>query len=378
MKKFKLLLFFILCYNLIIAQIPNGYYNSAQGLSGTPLKAALNSIIDNHTAYPYSSSSTDVWDILQQTDEDPNNSLNVILLYSGRSEPKANRVGSSGATSTAWNREHVWAKSHGGFGTSTGAGTDAHHLRPSDESVNSNRGNLDFDNGGTPHPEATGCKYDSDSWEPRDEVKGDVARMIFYMATRYEGAGSDPDLEVNDLVNNLTNPYHGKLTTLVQWHYQDTVDNFERNRNNIIYSFQGNRNPYIDHPEYVTYIFDSTFTGLNIIKPEPTNHVTNFERLYNVKLNWQDQNTGVLPTNFLIVRSHLGFNQITNPVDGINYPDASNYLNVGFGIENVIFPNCNKNTMYYFKIFPYTNLNGTINYKTGNSVPQISFTTPNQ
>ena len=71
-----------------------------------------------------------------------------------------------------WNREHVWAKSHGNFGTTAGAGTDLHHLRATDVSVNSSRGNLDFDNGGVNHSEATECKYDSDSWEPRDSVKG--------------------------------------------------------------------------------------------------------------------------------------------------------------------------------------------------------------
>ncbi|RTZ86985.1 MAG: hypothetical protein DSY95_02865, partial [SAR324 cluster bacterium] len=96
-----------------------------------------------------------------------------------------------------WNREHTWAKSHGGFGTNPPAGTDLHHLRPCDVTVNSSRGNLHFDTGGSPVSDSsrygqsgtfpTGCSKDGDSWEPRDEVKGDVARMIFYMATRYEG-----------------------------------------------------------------------------------------------------------------------------------------------------------------------------------------------
>lgn len=139
-----------------------------------------------------------------------------------------------------------------------GAGTDIHHLRPTDMSVNSTRNNLDFDNGGKEHTEALGNYYDSDSWEPRDEVKGDVARMLFYMAVRYEGDVSDePDLELNNVVNNGSAPYHGKLSVLLQWHQQDPVDASERRRNEIIYSdYQHNRNPFIDHPEWVSAIWN--------------------------------------------------------------------------------------------------------------------------
>src|SRR5690606_23864492 len=128
---------------------------------------------------------------LQDTDEDPNNPNNVVLLYSGVSRSKAQH----GGDPDDWNREHTWAKCHGDFGTSPGPGTDVHHLRPTDVNVNSTRGNKDFDNGGSPVDECDGCLSDGDSFEPRDEVKGDVARMIFYMAIRYEGDDSYPDLE---------------------------------------------------------------------------------------------------------------------------------------------------------------------------------------
>lgn len=188
----------------------------------------MHNIIDDHTEISYSS----VWTALRETDEDPNNSNNVILLYTGRSQSKF----TNGGNVNDWNREHVWAKSHGDFGTSMGAGTDLHHLRPTDVSVNGTRSNLDFDNGGNEHSEASGNYYDSDSWEPRDSVKGDVARMLFYMAVRYEGDSGELDLELNNKVNNGTAPYHGKLSVLLQWHKQDPVDNFERNRNEIIYT----------------------------------------------------------------------------------------------------------------------------------------------
>jgi endonuclease I len=257
------------------ADIPAGYYDDAEGKVGAELKAALHDIIKGHVEFPYTSSSTDVWDILKKTDRDPNNSDNVILLYTGRSQEKEYQDhGSSvdytqydngnGTYNDSWNREHVWAKSHGDFGTANGAGTDVHHIRPADRSVNSDRSNLDFDNGGGPHVEATGCRYDSDSWEPRDAVKGDVARMIFYMAVRYEGDNGEPDLEVVDYVTNWgypdypKYPIHGKLSTLLEWHFDDPVDDWERNRNDSIFTYQRNRNPFIDSSGFVTRIWIDT------------------------------------------------------------------------------------------------------------------------
>ncbi len=224
------------------------YYSSAMGKTGSQLKAALHNIIDDHVRLSYDN----VWVALRDTDQDPNNPNNVILLYTGRSQGKF----TNGGGVNDWNREHVWAKSHGNFGTSMGAGTDLHHLRPTDVSVNSARGNKDFDNGGSAHSECTLCRTDSDSWEPRPAVKGDVARMLFYMAVRYEGDSGELDLELNHYVNNGSSPYHGKLSTLLQWHKEDPVDAFERRRNDIIYTkYQKNRNPFIDHPEWAEQIF---------------------------------------------------------------------------------------------------------------------------
>ncbi len=224
------------------------YYTAAEGKTGSNLKSALHNIIDDHTTLSYS----EVWGALRNTDEDPANLNNVLLLYSGRSQSKF----TNGGGVDDWNREHVWAKSHGDFGTSQGAGTDLHHLRPTDVTVNSSRGNLDFDNGGSEHSEAPGNYYDGDSWEPRDEVKGDVARMIFYMAVRYEGDSGEVDLELNEYVNNGSAPYHGKISVLLEWHAEDPVDSREIRRNNIIFEdYQGNRNPFIDHPEWAEMIW---------------------------------------------------------------------------------------------------------------------------
>jgi endonuclease I len=233
----------------LFSQIPNGYYDGTTGLTGQDLKLKLHDIIKDHVEYSYD----DLRDfILRKTDEDPNNSNNVMLFYTGRSQAKT----TFGGGANDWNREHVWAKSHGDFGTTPPAGTDAHHMKPTDASVNSTRGNLDFDMGGNPVSEAPGCYVDSDSFEPRDAVKGDVARIIFYMATRYEGGSGEPDLEVVDRVNTSPSPEHGKLSVLLQWNQLDPPDDFERNRNDVIYyDYQHNRNPFIDHPEFVDAIW---------------------------------------------------------------------------------------------------------------------------
>ncbi|MGH3314446.1 MAG: endonuclease I family protein [Streptomyces sp.] len=225
------------------------YYQDAEGKTGEELKTALHTIISTGaTAISYDQ----VWDALKETDQDPDNTGNVILLYTGRSQSKD----SNGGDPDQWNREHVWAKSHGDFGTATGPGTDVHHLRPTDVSVNSTRGSKDFDAGGSEVEEAPGNFTDDDSYEPRDAVKGDVARMILYMDVRYEGEDSFPDLEANDAVNNGSQPLHGRLSVLKQWSEQDPPDAFEKNRNQVIFDkFQHNRNPFIDHPEWVGEIY---------------------------------------------------------------------------------------------------------------------------
>lgn len=225
------------------------YWAPAMGRSGAALESSLHTIISSGvTRLTYDQ----VWAALRETDQDPANPANVIELYTGDSISE----NANGGGVDQWNREHVWAKSHGDFGTATGPGTDLHHLRPEDVTVNSARGNLDFDEGGTQNAEAPGNYADSDSWEPRDAVKGDVARMIFYMSVRYEGGDGFPDLEVNDAVSNGTAPGHGRLSVLLQWNAQDPPSAFEMRRNDVIHAdFQGNRNPFIDHPEWASSIW---------------------------------------------------------------------------------------------------------------------------
>lgn len=238
------------------------YYANTSNLTGDSLKSALNTIIDGHTTLSYSQ----VWDALEITDEDPDNSGNVILFYTQRSQDKASRVGGTGANNDQndWNREHIWPKSHGFPSSGDDAYTDIHHLRPSDESVNSARGNLDFDDSsGSSISEAPGTVYDTDSFEPMDSLKGDVARMIFYMDVRYQGIDTSStgvgDLQISNFTGTATsssgNGYIGKLCTLLTWHNADPVDTVEETRNNKIYAIQGNRNPFIDYADWANDIY---------------------------------------------------------------------------------------------------------------------------
>lgn len=234
------------------------------------LRTAINGVISlNHKVLTYS----EVWTALTQTDEDPLNNNNVILLYKGTSLAKfSNGSGSQSSNPDNWNREHVWAKSHGFPSSSASAYTDIHHLRPTDISVNSSRGNLDFDYSDSALSEAPLNRVDSNSFEPRNAVKGDVARMTFYMDVRYEGADPQtPDLTLVDMLTSTGQPQLGKLCALLAWHEADPVDSYEQERNNRIYEFQGNRNPFIDHPEWVTKIFTNACDGTTPTDPvDPT------------------------------------------------------------------------------------------------------------
>ena len=232
------------------------YYSGTAGLRGTELKKTLQRIISKgYKRLTYK----DIWSALQYTDEDPGNKDNVILLYTGRSHDKNDRDGQPGSDNNSWNREHVWPKSLGFPNKGQYGYTDIHHIRPADKSVNSARGAKDFDNGGRVQSEAPDTFYDNDSWEPRDAIKGDIARMMFYMDTRYNGMDNNmPDLSLVNHTNSSTSDAElGVLCTLFDWHIKDPVDAFERRRNDRIYAVQKNRNPFIDNPQWVKLIWDA-------------------------------------------------------------------------------------------------------------------------
>jgi len=294
-----ILVLLFLC-SLLSAQIPEGYYDGTEGLTGEELKEALHNIIKDHVCFSYAS----LWDILKDTDRDPDNPDNVILIYTGWSVDAAQEYNEG----NGWNREHVWAVSHGNLGTGMGAGTDVHHIRPCDISVNSARGNKDFDNGGVEYidPDGpTGCYTTTYTWEPRDEDKGDVARMIFYMVVRYEGVGG-PDLEMVDYAPSAPNnePFHGVFSTLYEWHLADPPDDREIYRNDVIYhNYQQNRNPFIDHPEFATLIWFPSSNNDDIVDISP---------IYYLSQNYPNPFNPSTTIDFRIKDGDSGFFEIFN------------------------------------------------------------------
>jgi endonuclease I len=345
MKRFLPILLFILTLNCF-AQVPAGYYDNAEGLTGNQLKTALHNIIKNHKTYQYTADTTDVWDILKESDRDPGNAANVIFIYTGWSVNAAQEYNNG----VGWSREHVWASSHGEFNETPPAGTDCHHIRPEDISVNSARGNKDFDNGGTQHAEATNCYTDADSWEPRPAVKGDVARMMFYMATRYEGnVSGEPDLE---LVNytGTSGPVFGKLSTLLSWHEQDPVDDFERNRNEVVFSYQHNRNPFIDHPEWVSEIWTDNYNNppiISVIIRNPSSPTSNQTVSVSASINDYD---GTISSATL--KWGLSSGSLTNSIN-MSVTSGSTY------VTNSSIPAQTAGTNVYFRIISIDNDNDT-------------------
>jgi predicted extracellular nuclease/endonuclease I len=248
------------------------YYATVQALIDTnapiaDLREALSDRLeDGHKYLTY----PQIWTGLTFTDEDPNNTDNVILWYDGRSQAKnTNGSGAQSQNPENWNREHSWPNSHGFPSQGQFGFTDIHHLRPTDISINGSRGNLDFDNSDAPLSESPANRIDSNSFEPRDEIKGDVARMMFYMDARYEGTEQPissspqlgqptqltPDVELVGRLTSVGEPRLGLLCTLIAWHESDPVNDIERLRHDRAYSLQGNRNPFIDNPNWVETLY---------------------------------------------------------------------------------------------------------------------------
>jgi endonuclease I len=268
------------------AQPPPGYYDSVDTTSAQTLRTTLHEVIDDHVRFPYTSSSTDTWDILELADEDPNDPSNILDLYLNASYPKA------GGGNDNYNREHTWPNSYGfpDDGSDNYPYTDTHALFLADSGYNSSRGNNPYrfcDATCTEKPTVfndgrgggegfypgnsswrTGSGS-SGSWETWIGRRGDVARALFYLDVRYEGGThggtgfAEPDLILTDnpaLIQtsggvNASVAYMGMLSVLRTWHVQDPVDDRERERNDVIFGFQGNRNPFIDHPEWVNQLF---------------------------------------------------------------------------------------------------------------------------
>lgn len=252
---------------------PVGYYNSAQGLTGAALRLALHNIIKGHVSKPYGETTN----LLKTTDVDPNDPLRVILVYSRRHELAADFINNTNALNP-WNKEHLWPNSLG-IDDVLPAYSDLHNLRTADVDVNQTRGNLIFDETNITgrifpgDPEAPLTSRDGDSWEPPIEVKGDIARALFYMDVRYEGdTANELNLQLTDNLALVTNAstYCGRLTTLLLWHLSDPPSPEEKTRNDAVYGIQQNRNPFVDHPEMVFPVFGNPLELTGSLNPAGT------------------------------------------------------------------------------------------------------------
>src|SRR4051794_18320248 len=248
---------------------PDRYYEYATG-TGATLRTQLNKIIDNfndseignninqppewiQTSESYDDLRTD----LQFSDADPGGDTTKIRVVYNNGVSIIKPTGGTipGWDGSTWNREHSWPQSRGLNGTGAPDGSDMHHLFPSINSDNTTRDNLNY--GGIFGVSVKGKVDGNTKYYPGDADAGLIARAEFYMDVRYDGADSgtaDLVLESGNPADNGTKL--GDLDRLIEWHFAAPPDAFERKRNQTIFAnYQNNRNPFIDHPEYVWSIF---------------------------------------------------------------------------------------------------------------------------
>ncbi len=264
-----------------LAVPPPGYYSTVDTSTPALMRSTLHAVIDDHTRFPYTSGSTDTWNILELADQDPAQSANILDLYRNRSLLKI------GGGTGPYNREHTWPNSLGfpTDGSTNYPYTDCHHLFLCDVGYNSDRGNMPYGNcapgstervtdvndgqgGGSGTFPGNSNWFNASVWQTWNGRKGDVARAMFYMDVRYEGTihsithVQEPNLILTDnpaLIQitggNASVAYMGLLSDLIQWNAQDPPDARERAHTDAVFSFQGNRNPFVDHPEWLNLIF---------------------------------------------------------------------------------------------------------------------------
>lgn len=313
MKNFYFLIFTLLITNITFAQIPANYYDSADGLTGYTLKTQLKNIITNgHSDQGYGSLYSGY--VTTHTDnisESGYENDGTILLYytenPNGTDPYtfnhgSNNCGNYSGEGDCYNREHTIPQSS--FGSASPMQNDIHHVVPSDGYANGQRGSFPFGTVGSANwTSMNGSKrgssnvpgYSGTVFEPIDEFKGDIARAILYFVTRYE-----------DTVDGYTSfdMFNGTedqaledwaLDMLLDWHYNvDPVDQREIDRNNAAYNYQGNANPFVDHPEYANLIWNpnpDTEAPSN-----PTNLVASNPADNSIDLNWtaSTDNIGVV------------------------------------------------------------------------------------
>ncbi len=357
------------------AQIPSGYYDGATG-TGATLKTQLYNIIKNHTTISYEG----LYNCYKTTDDVGDLGVYVWDIYSDIPGPTPEpylytfnkTCGTYNSEGDCYNREHSFPQSW--FGGGSPMKSDLFHVIPTDGYVNNRRSNYAYGEvnnaswtslNGSKVGSSKVAGYSGTVFEPIDEYKGDIARSYFYMATRYENnfkSWSSP------MLNKTSYPGFTAwaLTMLLKWHNDDPVSEREINRNNAVYAYQNNRNPFIDHPEYVNLIWG----GGASLAEEPEAHATYFSGS-TISLQWTDATGEQLPDAYLIRMSATGFGDIADPTDDVEVIDDLMNRNVLYGVQKAAFGELEAGATYYFKIFPYTGSGISINYKTDGAL-QVS------
>jgi endonuclease I len=366
------------------------YYSTiSTSASGATLKTALYSKILGHTVTAYGSGSSGLWATYSTTD--PTFNGKVWDIYSTKLESASpyeftfstNQCGSYSVEGDCYNREHSFPQSW--FASSSPMVSDMFHIYPTDGKVNGMRNNY-------PHGEVSTATYTSLQggklganttsgytgivFEPIDDYKGDLARSFFYMATRYDNliAGWQSNGNADDVLAGNAYPAYDAwfLNLLVKWHNQDPPSVKEINRNNAIYGYQNNRNPYIDSPQYVNRVWGGA-TSL-----EPTLAASNFfvksNTLTTALISWKNGNG---QKRLVIARAGSPVN--STPTDFQNYL-ASNVFGSGsqIGSGNFVVYNgmgssieisgLNQNIVYHFMVVDYNGIGPTANYLTSSTL----------
>jgi len=253
----------------------DGYYQTVSGLTGFALKTGLHNLIKGHSAQGYGA----LWGFYSATEIDRyyENDGSILDIYSERpaaSDPYTYQVvsdqcGNFSQEGDCYNREHSFPRSWFG-GSIEPMNSDVHHIFASDGKVNSIRGSYPYgevgnatvttQNGSKRGAARSGLGHNGTVFEPIGEFKGDIARAQLYMATRYENAVAgweNNSSSSNAVLNgNSSSVFEGwYITMLKRWHAEDPVSQKERDRNDDAFTYQGNRNPFVDHPEFVNLIW---------------------------------------------------------------------------------------------------------------------------
>jgi hypothetical protein len=259
------------------------YPTSLTGLKGSELLNSLASLLDN--THLYYTSYDDVRGAMAYADEDYYHQDQIIELYTGAN------ISNTWNNGTTYNREHVWCKNLSGdlyknvTSSTRGAGSDIHQLKPCLTSINSSRGDkpyADLNQEGTSliyNNKNTGTYYSGTGFEPRNSVKGDIARILMYMYTHYSNeisanashsdttkGNTSGALAIQNIVYTSLNTAQASWDLLLKWNQLDPVDSFEMKRNEYCASITGVRNPYIDHPEFAEMIFSTSYNGEGALK----------------------------------------------------------------------------------------------------------------